>query len=394
MCVSTNNSTVPSSLEQKQQQPYFSSAIFNICMPLSAIYTCLAHVWVFMRYQCKIQNSLPQPLSLEDGDQKKVVIITGSNTGLGYETATKLVVDYGYDVILACRSRDKAIRAMETINKQASSRSGSASGSAIVLGQPLDLSNFTSVKKYAEAVKEQYPQRINVLINNAGLNSTGKSDNNLDLMFQTNYLGHFLLTNLLLDQLKDGGRIVNLSSVMHHFAGQQPKDNAEYWNNMAKYHPSSNPPPELYASSKLAMILFSQELNRRYGGESHNITSIAVNPGSVASDIWRGFPIWLQTIFRYVYLSPRQGCTPAVAAATIDTTSGKIPSLNEIDNLYYFQPYWIPNQNHRPMIPFTEMLGPYVGYTRTTPRLPVNRGGTDEAKALWQVSEALTTMKR
>jgi NAD(P)-dependent dehydrogenase (short-subunit alcohol dehydrogenase family) len=337
-----------------------------------------------------IQNALPPG----DGE-KKVAIITGSNTGIGFETARILVVDYGWEVILACRSRDKAVRAMESINSQQQQQQANKStknnlnGKAVVIDYPLDLSDFESVRKFADAIRERY-QTVNVLINNAGLNTSGKSSDNLDLLFQSNFLGHFLLTNLLLDTLKGGGGgVVNLSSVMHHFAGPQPKDH-KFWRYIASYSP--NVPPESYAASKLAMLYFSQELNRRFG-ESHNLQSISVNPGSVASDIWRGFPGWLKTIFRYVYLSPQQGCAPAVAAAVISSTRTR--SVHKVRRNMYFQPYWIPYNNNnnksRPMIPFTEMLGPYVGYTVTTPRLPANNIFVEEAKALWQVSEEFTT---
>jgi NAD(P)-dependent dehydrogenase (short-subunit alcohol dehydrogenase family) len=346
------------------EQPFFSSAAFIACMPLSLAYTCIAHCWIFLS-QNNIQNSLPPG----DGE-KKVAVVTGSNTGIGFETAKTLAVDYGWEVILACRSRDKAVRAMESINEA----SKNSNGNAVVMDHPLDLSDFDSVRKFSEAIRERYPT-VNVLINNAGLNTSGRSNDNLDLLFQSNFLGHFLLTNLLIDNLK-GGRVINLSSVMHHFSGSRPKDQ-QFWRSVATYSP--DPPPESYSASKLAMVFFSQELNRRLG-ESHNVRSIAVNPGSVASDIWRGFPGWLQTIFGYVYLSPQQGCAPAVAAAVMSA-----PKEKDV----YLQPYWIPNNKSRPMIPFTEMLGPYIGYTATTPRLSTN-GGFEEAKALWQVSEDLT----
>lgn len=316
------------------------------------------------------------------------------STGIGFQAAKRLVIDYGWEVVLACRTKDKALRAMESINEQVEKSKGD--GNATVLEYPLDLSDFSSVTKYAQAIRKRYP-KIDVLINNAGINSSGKSNDNLDLLFQSNFLGHFLLTNLLIDNLKSdesvdcerGGRIINLSSVMHHFSGHTPKDST-FWKSMAAYNDPTNDdqqqqPESNYAASKLAMILFSQELNRRYG-ESCRIKSIAVNPGSVASDIWRSYPSFLQAAFRCVYLSPVQGCIPVVAAAVIDDVLVNHGNRHT----HYFQPYYIPSRHkNRPMIPWTEMLGPYIGYVLTTPRMPPN-GGRKEAVALWSASEELT----
>jgi NAD(P)-dependent dehydrogenase (short-subunit alcohol dehydrogenase family) len=390
------------------QQPYYSGASFNPSIALSVVYTCLAHLWVFgIRFQRKILQPLPPPLSSSSSSSsssllnKKVAIVTGSNTGIGYEAAKTLVVDYGWDVILACRSRDKALQAMEAINKEANT-----GGKAIVLEDALlDLSSFDSVRQFAASVQSKY-KRIDVLINNAGLNTSGKSGDNLDLLFQSNFLGHFLLTNLLMEQLQpqegnsngNGGRIVNLSSVMHHFMGSQPKDTVEYWKSMALYSPDDGPHPNVYGASKLAMIFWTQELNRRRRDDSNSnsndssrhhknssIRSIVVSPGSCASDIWRGFPTVLRNIFRYVYLSPEQGSVPVVAAAVME-------DWEEEDSVTYLQPYWNHYYNGKrrtPMLPFTEMLGPYVGYMPATPRLPPG-GGLEEGKALWETSEELT----
>jgi NAD(P)-dependent dehydrogenase (short-subunit alcohol dehydrogenase family) len=373
-------------------QLYYSGASFNPSIALSVVYTCLAHIWVFgIRFQRKILQRLPPPTTITSN--KKVAIVTGSNTGIGYEAAKTLVVDYGWEVILACRSRDKALQAMEAINREANNNnSNNRGGRAIVLDDALlDLSSFDSVRQFAASVQTKYDS-IDVLINNAGLNTSGKSGDNLDLLFQSNFLGHFLLTNLLMKQLKEGrsgGRIVNLSSVMHHFMGSLPKDTVEYWKSVALYSPDG-PHPHVYGASKLAMIFWTQELNRRYYSshdKNSNIRSIAVNPGSCASDIWRGFPTVLRNIFRYVYLSPEQGSVPVVAAAVQEDWE---------ENVTYLQPYWNNNNYHgttrtttTPMIPFTEMLGPYVGFAPATPRLPPG-GGLEEGKALWEMSEELT----
>jgi NAD(P)-dependent dehydrogenase (short-subunit alcohol dehydrogenase family) len=276
------------------------------------------------------------------------------------------------------------VQALKAINREA--KKNSRGGKAIVLEDALlDLSSFDSVRQFAESVQSKYDS-IDVLINNAGLNTSGKSGDNLDLLFQSNFLGHFLLTNLLMEQLKkegNSGRIVNLSSVMHHFMGSHPKDTVEYWKSVALYSPDG-PHPDVYGASKLAMIFWTQELNRRYSHDkNNNIRSIAVSPGSCASDIWRGFPTLLRNIFRYVYLSPEQGSVPVVAAAVQEDWE---------ENVTYLQPYWnYHGTRTTPMTPFTEMLGPYVGFVPATPRLPPG-GGLEEGKALWEMSEELTKL--
>ena len=233
--------------------------------------------------------------------RRKVGLVTGSNTGVGFETAKSLVHDHGYEVIIACRSVEKGREACTTINGVGS---GPVSGGrAVVLDAAIDLSDLDSVRKFADVVNQQY-DKIDVLINNAGRNSAGpsssssstsssvmKSSSNLganeelDPIFTTNFLGHFLLTNILFPKLD---RIVNLSSVMHHFPFYDVDDEwnsiecREYWRHVGVLNQHTPPSTvrKTYAPSKLAALLFSIELNRRYS-KSHGIRSIAVNPGSV-----------------------------------------------------------------------------------------------------------------
>jgi NAD(P)-dependent dehydrogenase (short-subunit alcohol dehydrogenase family) len=361
-----------------QRQPYYSPSTFNPFIPLTVVYNCLAHVWLFVILR---RGNIAEPLPAAPGNQKKkIAIVTGSNTGIGFETARMLVVDYGWEVILACRTKDKAIQAMAAINKDATAAAvAGRGGTSVVLEQPLDLSDFESIRLFSDAVKTQYSDRsIDVLVNNAGRNTSGKSGT-LDLMFQSNFLGHFLLTSQLMEKLtKNGGRIINLSSVMHRFSGPKPKSSLDFWRSMALYNPVT--PSECYAASKLAAILFTNELNRRYAFKDNGISSMAVSPGSVSSDIWRDFPQVLQFLFGLVYLTPRQGATPVVAAAVQKDWGGAS----------YVQPYWLPKGgDEEPAIPFMEMLGPYVGFRPTTPRLPLD-GGIEASNALWKMSEELT----
>jgi NAD(P)-dependent dehydrogenase (short-subunit alcohol dehydrogenase family) len=352
-----------SASDDGKSHPYYPSSWCNPLQPVAVVYMAISHLLLIGRNAPK---SLPEPTP---ENTNKVAIVTGANTGIGYETARTLVVDYGWDVVLACRSTQKAVRAMLDINEEPR-RNG---GEAIVLMQPLDLSRFGSIQLFVDEFRERFP-KVDVLINNAGINTSGKSGR-LDLLFQSNFLGHFLLTRQLIEAAalnkEHDSHVINLSSAMHHFSGRRALDE-NYWKSVA-LHTDNDRPPETYAASKLAAILFSHELTRRY-----DLRSTAVNPGSATSDIWRGFPQWIQQVMKVFFLTPRQACRPVVAAAV------------QRINATYLQPYWQLDYD-RPPFPAMEMLGPYVGYAATAPRLPMD-GGYEAAQALWKVSEELTTL--
>ena len=238
---------------------------------------------------------------------------------------------------------------------------------------PLDLGSIESVKDFSKAVAEKY-KHVDVLINNAGRSTSGQGEGDLDLCFQTNFLGHFVLTQELLPLLLKAkkGRIVNLASVMHHYCRDAEVHDYEYWKSCARYDSES---ASTYSSSKLAALLFTVALRQQYP----QLSSIAINPGCVNSDIWRGFPWFIIPIFRAIFLTTNS-CS--VAAATLAD-----------DNLpLCLQPYWMPISSKRTSRPTFETLGPYAGYVSTAPRLPAD-GGTFEAEALWRALEELTGCK-
>eukprot|EP00977_Amphora_coffeiformis_P026939 scaffold31792_cov168-Amphora_coffeaeformis.AAC.15 len=212
----------------------------------------------------------------DDGQQRcRVALVTGSNTGVGYQTAKALVLDHGFEVIVACRSPQKGIEACREINMAATTTSNSK-GKAVFL-QPLDLADLNSVRDFCRVINIHY-DRIDVLVNNAGRNSAGIETEQLsgalpsstmtDLVFRTNFLGHFLRTNLLLDKSQ---RIVNLASVMHHFPVYSKMDH-DTFGSMQYLRANALEPVavdgggvrKVYGPSKFAALLFSTELNRRY----------------------------------------------------------------------------------------------------------------------------------
>jgi NAD(P)-dependent dehydrogenase (short-subunit alcohol dehydrogenase family) len=340
-----------------------------------------------------VTRRLPAPATLspeqdesEKEKQQKIAIVTGSNTGIGFETAKALVVKYGYTVILACRSRDKAMRAVETINEEA--EVAGSQGRAVFV-HPLDLSSFQSVREFAAELKKQHA-KLHLLVNNAGLSVPGSvkqedTGMSMNTTFTSNFTGHFLLTSLLMPILvrQKNTRIINLSSVMHHFAGNTNSTGEhvcqeQFWRDVAT--PRTRP-RATYPASKLAAVLFTAELNRRYGDK---VLSVAVNPGGVNSDIWRGVNPVVRWLFKLIYLTNEQGCSTTLAAALL-------PAKELEDHLLcpYLQPYWLPgNYTKRPPFPLAEMLAPYAGHVRTRARLPSDP--TAAGTALWKVSCGLT----
>jgi NAD(P)-dependent dehydrogenase (short-subunit alcohol dehydrogenase family) len=238
---------------------------------------------------------------------KPVALITGANTGIGRVTARELA-RAGYDVFLAGRSRQRMQPVIDEIAALGAASSGPAgapgvaglSGDAIsavssAAGRAewlaLDLADLDSVRACADAfLARGLP--LHLLVNNAGLAAAGGvTRQGFEIAFGTNHLGHFLLTQRLLPCLLASApaRIVTVASRAHTRTGgidwdavRRPKRSLTGW-------------PE-YAASKLANVLFSAELGRRLAGRG--VSTYAVHPGVVATDIWRRVPQpfrWLMT---------------------------------------------------------------------------------------------------
>jgi NAD(P)-dependent dehydrogenase (short-subunit alcohol dehydrogenase family) len=245
---------------------------------VACLYVPLYSLWLLVTLQWPIRHSPYSKLKPVSITSQQVAIVTGANSGIGYEAARALVVEHGMTVILACRSRDKAMTAAAEINKEANNSKEGGGGGKAVFCHPLDLASFDSVREFAAAVKEKY-KTIHVLVNNAGLaerpGCTVPSENGMDLIFQTNFLGHFLLTSQLMSVMAPDARIVNGTSIMYMFCGDHDINDPGFWKNAAKQETA---PHKAYGPSKLAALLFTTELNRRY---LKRIRSIAINPGGV-----------------------------------------------------------------------------------------------------------------
>ena len=200
----------------------------------------------------------------------KTMLITGANTGIGKAAAEALAAE-GHRLYLACRSEAKTRPVIDEI--------ATNTGNADVHFLPLDLTSFASVRACAAAFLAT-GDPLHVLMNNAGVaGQQGITQDGFELTFGVNHLGHFLLTTLLLDQLRASApaRIVNVSSIAHTQARRID------WDALRKPTKNITGLPE-YAVSKLANVLFTQELARRLEGSG--VTTYAVHPGGIGSDIW------------------------------------------------------------------------------------------------------------
>ena len=209
----------------------------------------------------------------------KTVIITGANTGIGLETAVDLA-GRGARVILACRSSEKGEKAAVEVRRR--------SGNDNVVFRSLDLSSLESVRRFASQVLNEEPL-IDVLINNAGVMSCPytKTVDGFEMQFGVNHLGPFLLTNLLLDRLRESpaARIVTVSARLAIMWGKIDFDNIN-WDHSYNHL-------NTYMASKLANIVFTRSLTKRLTGSC--VTANVLHPGVIGTtELGRHRPISVQ----------------------------------------------------------------------------------------------------
>ncbi len=230
----------------------------------------------------------------------RVCVVTGANTGIGAVTARELA-RRGAHVVLACRSLERANPVAEAIRAD--------TGNEQVEVVPLDLGSFESVRACAEGLLAR-DLPIHVLVNNAGLAGTrGVTRDGFELAFGTNHLGHFLLTNLLLDRIRQSGpsRVVTVASRGHYRARGIDYEAVRQPTRTTTGFPE-------YTVSKLANVLFSAELARRLAGT--NVTTYSLHPGVVASDIWRRVPGLVRPIMKLFMITNEEGAQTTLHCAT------------------------------------------------------------------------------
>jgi len=236
----------------------------------------------------------------------QICIVTGSNTGIGRETARGLA-RLGATVVLACRDAAKAEVARADIAK--------TTQNADVVVIPLDLGDSTSIRAFAHTISDRYG-KVDVLVNNAGVTARrrGVTKDGFETTFGVNHLGTALLTLELLDLLKKGkdSRIVVLSSGLH-YRGKMVWDDLQF--GTRKYDGIT-----AYNQSKLANVLFTKALARRLEGTG--ITVNAVHPGVVATDLTRDYPRALIAVMQLFLLTPERGAECSLFVATAPELAG------------------------------------------------------------------------
>lgn len=233
----------------------------------------------------------------------KSILITGANTGMGLATSIALAQD-GHRIIMACRDERRGQAALEEVKAK--------SGSEHVELMLLDLGSLTNIREFAKHFQEKY-DRLDVLINNAGLITVKRqvTEDGFEMMMGVNHLGHFLLTNLLLDSLKrsENGRIVVVSSGGYKW-GKINFDDMNLEKNFSSF--------KGYGRSKLANILFTKELSNRLA--ETKVTVNCLHPGAVATSMGvnrdTGFGKGIHKILSPFFLSPLQGAQTAIYLAT------------------------------------------------------------------------------
>lgn len=283
------------------------------------------------------------------------VVITGANSGIGFEAAKELARK-GAEVVMACRSKERGEGAAEEIRDDV--------GDADLVVEELDLASLDSVRSFAERMNDE--EEIDVLIDNAGIMAIPRkeTEDGFETQFGVNHLGHFALTGLLLDRVADDGRIVTVSSGMHE-RGEMDFEDLHWEETYDKW--------DAYGQSKLANVLFAYELDRRLKEAGSDVRSMAVHPGYADTNLQRRGPEMegskvrkaLMTVANKVFAqSAEAGALPTLYAATSPDAEGG----------EYYGPGGVMNMRGTPE------------------RQKSSRESRDEddARRLWEVSESLT----
>lgn len=216
---------------------------------------------------------------------KKIVVITGANSGIGKEAALKFASN-DFMVVMACRNIQKSEKVREEIIE--------TSGNNDVRLMKLDVSSFQSIKNFSEEFKNEFP-KLDVLVNNAGYFEHGAkyklSENNIELTFATNVVGPFLLTNLLLDSLKksDDPRVLNASSnIIKHFFS--PKKQIDFENLQGvKNEDYKHSVYNCYRNSKMALLMLTFRMAREYKESGVKFYSLQINGARMSKETLKKF---------------------------------------------------------------------------------------------------------
>jgi NAD(P)-dependent dehydrogenase (short-subunit alcohol dehydrogenase family) len=241
----------------------------------------------------------------------KVIIVTGANVGLGYESA-KEFSRKGSHTIMACRSMEKGNAALARIKKEIPNARAEV--------MHLDLASLKSVHRFVDEFKSKHSS-LDVLLNNAGIMMVPhwKTEDGFEKQFGVNHLGHFALTGLLIELIlkTQKARVVNVSSTAHRFGKMD-------WNNLM-YENNGYGRMRAYGRSKLANILFTNELQRRFERAGVNCISVAVHPGIADTELGRYIEDRLSWKFLSLFFrshSAAMGALPQIRASADPNVKG------------------------------------------------------------------------
>ena len=286
----------------------------------------------------------------------KVIVVTGGNSGIGFEAAKEFARKGGH-VVLACRNMEKALSAMEDIVAE-------IPGASVEI-MALDLASLASVRQFATAFKAKH-DRLDILVNNAGIMMVpyGETEDGFESQFGVNHLAHFALTGLLLKPLlaTPGARVVTISSNAHQ-RGQMDFEDLGLQND------NSYDRSVAYNRSKLANLLFTKELQRRFEESGADAMAVAAHPGisttHLADHIIEGpFVDLARPLAGKILQSAAMGALPTLRAAVDPLARGGD----------YFGP---------------DGFNSFRGYPVKIATSPAAQD-TADARRLWNVSERLT----
>ncbi len=242
---------------------------------------------------------------------KKLILITGASAGIG-QVAAQALAAQGHELILVGRNPEKT----ENVASEIKTRTGNPAVHALIA----DFTDLEQVQRLAEQVKQKFPP-LDILVNNAGavFMRRYRTKYGVEKTFLVNHLAHFLLTNLLLDHLREPARIVNVSSGSHR-NGQLDLNDL----NLDRFYYGL----AAYGRSKLANVLFTYELARRLG--DRKITVNALHPGRIGTDIFKADFKTLGPLIKWIVsrisLTPEEGADNTIflaASAEVEGVTGK-----------------------------------------------------------------------
>ncbi len=250
-------------------------------------------------------------------NSNKVAVVTGANAGLGYQVALQLARS-GVTVVMACRSMERASQAQSQLLAELPDASTQV--------MCLDLSEPESIRSFVGQFSERVGH-LDLLINNAGIVGIPMTRNSIghELQLETNYLGPFALTGLLLPFFRNSvpGRVVNVGSLAHRFAKFDLDD--------INWEAGGYGPMRAYARSKLALMSFTIELNRRLGDAGNAVVALGAHPGFASTEIGKGDTVigprtplgrWFNGKMEPRVPTAAQAARPIVFAACDDTVRG------------------------------------------------------------------------